>query len=44
MRLLDFLIHFDEAMDWPLDDPFLVDDETPVPTWAVAEDLANAAA
>ena len=32
MRLLDFLVHFDAAMDWPLDDPFLVDDEMPVRT------------
>ena len=44
MCLLDLLIHFDAALDWPLDDPFLVDDETPVRARAVAEDLARAAA
>ena len=44
MCLLDFLIHFDAAMDWPLEDPFLIDDVTPVPAWAAAEDLPRAAA
>jgi len=33
MRLLDILINFDAALDWPVDDPLLADDETPVPTW-----------
>ena len=31
MRLLDFLVHFDAAMDWPLDGP--VYDDMPVRPW-----------
>ena len=43
MRLLDILINFDAAMDWPLDDPFLADDETPVHPWTAVEDLPDVA-
>ena len=34
MHLFDLLIMFDAALDWPLDDPFLADDDTPVRSWA----------
>ena len=37
MRLLDILVNFDAALDWPVDDPFLDDDETPVYTWTAAD-------
>lgn len=42
MRLLDLLLQFDEALDWPLDDPLLAErtpsdaDEEPWPLASVS--------
>ena len=44
MRLLDILLHFDSALDWPVDDPFLADDEVPAPLWPAAGHVAEVAA
>ncbi len=45
MRLLDVLIGFDAALDWPLDDPFLADHEPAVQAdgsnWAPASELGD---
>jgi len=32
VSLLDLLLDFDAALDWPLDDPLLADHEPPEPT------------